>query len=170
MKVTVFQDYASSLSLGPQESNGEDDVNDAASLFFELANAQLIGYRVANDLSSATDNDAMVIIKQHSDAKAHTGGIIWETSYLLAAFLSSKFGSEDRNKVDGDRECPLGKTLEIGAGCGMLGLILAATKLSSRVVMTEAAEVMDILTENVDQNKVETKTFQRKFEAQLDEP
>ena len=156
MKVTVFQDYASSLSLGPQESNGEDDVNDAASIFFELANAQLIGYRVANDLSSATDNDAMVIIKQHSDAKAHTGGIIWETSYLLAAFLSSKFGSEDRNKVDGDRECPLGKTLEIGAGCGMLGLILAATKLSSRVVMTEAAEVMDILTENVDQNKVET--------------
>eukprot|EP00985_Skeletonema_marinoi_P012931 scaffold6338_cov102-Skeletonema_marinoi.AAC.2 len=156
MKVTVFQDYASSLSLGPQESNGEDDVNDAASIFFELANAQLIGYRVANDLSSATENDDMVIIKQHSDAKAHTGGIIWETSYLLAAFLSSKFGSEDRNKVDGDRECPLGKTLEIGAGCGMLGLILAATKLSSRVVMTEAAEVLDILTENVDQNKVET--------------
>mmetsp|Transcript_14138 Transcript_14138/g.21306 ORF Transcript_14138/g.21306 Transcript_14138/m.21306 type:complete len:351 (+) Transcript_14138:58-1110(+) len=168
MKVTVFQDYASSLSLGPQESNGEDDVNDAASLFFELANAQLIGYRVANDSSSAAENDAMVIIKQHSDAKAHTGGIIWETSYLLAAFLSSKFGL-DRNKVDGDRVCPLGKTLEIGAGCGMLGLILAATKLASRVVMTEAAEVMDILTENVDQNKVETPTTNNESESDDDD-
>eukprot|EP00984_Skeletonema_dohrnii_P013884 scaffold5807_cov114-Skeletonema_dohrnii-CCMP3373.AAC.10 len=168
MKVTVFQDYASSLSLSPQESNGEESVNDAASLFFELANAELIGYRVANDSSSATENDAMVIIKQHSDAKAHTGGIIWETSYLLAAFLSSKFGL-DRNKVDGDRECPLGKTLEIGAGCGMLGLILAATKLASRVVMTEAAEVMDILTENVDQNKVETPTTNNESESDDDD-
>lgn len=156
MKLTVFQDYASSLSLGQNEPHGEDDGNDAASVFFELANAELIGYRVANNSSSTQKDDAMVIIKQHSDAKAHTGGIIWETSYMLANFLSSKFGSNtDRNKVDGERDYPLGKTLEIGAGCGMLGLILATTKLATRVVMTEAAEVMDILTENVDQNVAE---------------
>ena len=157
MKLTVFQDYARSLSLGQKESHGEDDGNDAASVFFELANAELIGYRVANDSSSANEDDAMVIIKQHSDAKAHTGGIIWETSYLLANFLLSKFGSNiDKNNADGKRNYPLGKTLEIGAGCGMLGLILATTKLASRVVMTEAAEVMDILTENVDQNVAES--------------
>lgn len=153
MKLTVFQDYASSLSIGQKDSHGENDGNDAAAVFFELANAELIGYRVANNSSSTNEDDEMVIIKQHSDAKSHTGGIIWETSYLLANFLSSKFGSNiDRNKVYGERDYPLGKTLEIGAGCGMLGLIVAANKLASRVVMTEAAEVMDILTENVDQN------------------
>ena len=146
-EISVFQDYARSLS---------DDGKDHA----ELANAELIGYRVPNNSSSANEDDAMVIIKQHSDAKTHTGGIVWETSYLLASFLSLKFGSNiDRNKVHGDREYPLGKTLEIGAGCGMLGLILATTKLSSRVVMTEAAEVMNILTENVDQNIAKPPTY-----------
>ncbi len=169
MNLTVFQDYASSLSLGQKESHGEDDGNDAASVFFELANADLIGYRVDATSSSTNEDDAMVIIKQHSDAKAHTGGIIWETSYLLANFLSSKFGSNiDRNKVDGGRDYPLGKTLEIGAGCGMLGLILATTKLASRVVMTEAAEVMDILTENVDQNVAESQATSNESESDDD--
>ena len=162
MKVTVFQDYARSLS---------DDGKDAASdVFFELANAELIGYRVPNNSSSANEDDAMVIIKQHSDAKTHTGGIVWETSYLLASFLSLKFGSNiDRNKVHGDRKYPLGKTLEIGAGCGMLGLILAAMKLSSRVVMTEAAEVMNILTENVDQNIAKPPTTNNESDSDDDD-
>jgi hypothetical protein len=166
MKLAVFQDHASSLLLidSPKDYTGVDeDANDAASIFFELANAKLIGYRVSNRFScnarasspSVNKDDAMVIIKQHGDAKNHTGGIVWETSYLLAAFLSSKFGSNlDRNKSD----YPLGKTPEIGAGCGVLGLILATTKLASRVVMTEAAEVMDILTENVEQNVAESPT------------
>ena len=160
MKLAIFQDYASSLFVDHKDCSEED--GDAASIFFELANAELIAYRVADIISSSrnicvsspsvNEDDDLVIIRQHSDAKAHTGGIVWETSYLLAAFLSSKFGSNTRIKVDGDRDYPLGKTLEIGAGCGMLGLILATTKLASRVVMTEAAEVMDILAENVVQN------------------
>lgn len=150
MKVALFQDYARSF-------DGKDA--DAASVFFELANSELIGYRIDNKSSSANKDDTMVIIKQHSDAKTHTGGIIWETSYCLASFLSSKFGSNsDRNIADEHHKYPLGKTLEIGAGCGMLGLILATTKLSSRVVMTEAAEVMDILNENVNQNVAEIKS------------
>uniref|UniRef100_A0A7S2PNE0 Calmodulin-lysine N-methyltransferase n=1 Tax=Skeletonema marinoi TaxID=267567 RepID=A0A7S2PNE0_9STRA len=48
-------------------------------------------------------------------------------------------------------------------------MILAATKLSSRVVMTEAAEVMDILTENVDQNKVETPTTNSESDSDDDD-
>lgn len=76
---------------------------------------------------------------------------------MLADFLSTKFGKScDRNKTNGDCNYPLGKTLEIGAGCGMLGLILATTKLASRVVMTEATEGMDILTDNVERNVIET--------------
>jgi len=164
MKLAVFQDHASSLLIDPKDYKiGQDlDANDdAASIFFELANAELIGYRVSDGFSlnirasspSINGEDAMVVIKQRSNAKTHTGGIVWETSYLLAAFLSSKF----RNKSG----YPLGKTLEIGAGCGMLGLILATTKLASRVVMTEAAEVMDILTENVEQNVAETPTSKK---------
>jgi len=150
MNLAVFQDYARSLipevcikGYSVEEENA--DAEDASSVFFELANAPLVGFKV----NVAVDNeDGMVIIKQHNDAKAHTGGIVWETAYLLALFLSSKFGN---NKAAGS----LGKTLEIGAGLGMLGLILAANKLASRVVVTETEEVMDILIDNVNQNVTE---------------
>ena len=151
MKLTVFQDFANLNCSTDVNNSSVADENDAASIFFELANADLIGYRVARSNSPSISRDsAMIVIKQHNDSRAHTGGIIWETSYLLAAFLSSKFGSND-NKSDVNHH-PLGKTLEIGAGCGMLGLVLATTMLSSKVVTTEAEEVMGILTENVDQN------------------
>ena len=156
-QLAIFQDYARSLSTESKDSDGngdEENAKDAASVFFELANAPLIGYRVADNThassSSLDKDDRMLIIKQHNDAKEHTGGIVWETSYLLAEFLSSKFGNKD-----GNRDYTLGNTLEIGSGCGLLGLFLATTKLASRVVLTEAAEVMDILIDNVEQNVIE---------------
>ena len=151
MNLAVFQDYARSLSSeecikGYSVKEDNADAEDASSVFFELANAPLVGFRVIPSNVALDNEDGMVIIKQHNDAKAHTGGIVWETAYLLALFLSAKF-----NKADGS----LGKTLEIGAGLGMLGLILAATKLASRVVVTETEEVMDILIDNVNQNVTE---------------
>ena len=83
---------------------------------------------------------------------------------MLAQFLEEKFygnsnattlnttttttTSTSANKPD----ChPLGK-LEIGSGCVMLGLILAANQLSSKVILTDASEVMDLLNENVNEN------------------
>ncbi|KAL7484510.1 hypothetical protein ACHAW6_010143 [Cyclotella cf. meneghiniana] len=163
--VMVFQDCARSF-LSPQFSsagdnncfpneNVSDEAQDAqtanvctmntrvadaniSSVFFELANSPLVGYQVDNN---------MIVIRQDNNCEIHTGGIVWETSYLLAEFLSKKYGNEHKNSCP-----PLGKTLEIGAGCGMLGLILATKKLSSMVVLTEASEVMSNLKDNVKAN------------------
>jgi predicted nicotinamide N-methyase len=82
-----------------------------------------------------------IVIKQ--DIKAcgeHTGGIVWETAYLLLQYL--------RN-----RGTPLGKTLEVGAGCGMLGQVLAAYGLVESMIMTETAPVMPNLIANVERNR-----------------
>jgi hypothetical protein len=165
----VFQDSARSF-LPPQSSSDEDNncfpnenlsdeaedaqaanvcntktrVADAnvSSVFFELANSPLVGYQVDNK---------MIVIRQDSNCKIHTGGIVWETSYLLAEFLSKKYKNE--NSLP-----PLGKTLEIGAGCGMLGLILATKRLSSKVILTEASEVMSNLKDNVNANITNSST------------
>ncbi|KAL7457922.1 hypothetical protein ACHAWC_011201 [Mediolabrus comicus] len=139
MNLAVFQDYARSLT-------SEECIKGYYSVEEENADAKDASVIPSN--VGVDKEDAMVIIKQHNDANAHTGGIVWETAYLLALFLSSKFGN---NKADGG----LGKTLEIGAGLGMLGLILAANKLASRVVVTETEEVMEILIDNVNQNVIE---------------
>lgn len=121
------------------ESNGEDET-DAASIFFELANSPLIGYQI--------DTNQTIVIRQDNNCAIHTGGIVWETSYLLAEFLIKKFGSKRTSNH------PLGKTLEIGAGCGMLGLILGTSGLSSKVVLTEASEVMANLKDNISSNVI----------------
>jgi predicted nicotinamide N-methyase len=47
---------------------------------------------------------------------------------------------------------PLGKLIEVGSGCGMLGLVLAASNLSEYAVLTETTTVLDNLTRNVFEN------------------
>eukprot|EP00956_Cyclotella_meneghiniana_P045569 scaffold374698_cov116-Cyclotella_meneghiniana.AAC.1 len=123
---------------GAKSESNDQAETDAASIFFDLANSPLIGYQI--------NANQTIVIRQDNNCAIHTGGIVWETSYLLAEFLMNKFGS------NGVTHHPLGKTLEIGAGCGMLGLILGASGLSSKVVLTEASEVMANLKDNIDEN------------------
>ncbi|KAL3787199.1 hypothetical protein HJC23_010209 [Cyclotella cryptica] len=125
-------------------TNTSDEDENATSVFFELANSPLVGYQV---------DKKMIVIRQENDCEIHTGGIVWETSYLLAEYLSKKYGSENKSSFP-----PLGKTLELGAGCGMLGLILATKGLSTKVVLTEASEVMSNLKENVQENIADSST------------
>ena len=180
-KVLIFQQLASSLldtdrnshhdiKSHEQTLSAKDETiptDDTASLFFELANSPLIGYQLSNQNNSNRNDDdepPTIVIRQDNQCQVHTGGIVWETSYLLAQFLQEKFYGDCHattwnttisttvNKPD----ChPLGKTLEIGSGCGMLGIILAANQLSSKVILTEASEVMDLLNENVNENIVD---------------
>jgi predicted nicotinamide N-methyase len=152
--VTVFQEVMSS----------QDKENEIALVFFELANADSVGYEIhdterddhkngSSDDNSREDKDTdrakiempsiamTIVIKQ--DVKAcgeHTGGIVWETAYLLLQYL--------RN-----RGTPLGKTLEVGAGCGMLGQVLVAYGLVESIVMTETEPVMPNLIANVERNR-----------------
>lgn len=108
-------------------------------------------------------NTNTVVIQQDVSgaAQTHTGGIVWETSYLLLNFLLS---SNDWLVKTGTRKT----ILEIGAGCGMLGLSLqkafelgivgnieetgGGNAVTSRVVLTETNEVMDNLRKNFEQN------------------
>ncbi len=152
-----------------------------SNVFFELANAPSVSYRLEALQSTSTSqncqdtnesttqqnttkttktNISAITIKQDVSGAAqnHTGGIVWETSYLLLNYLlSSKnwlSGIGERNTI-----------LEIGAGCGMLGLSLhkaletgiigdgdGGKKVSSRVIITETNEVMDNLRKNLERN------------------
>jgi hypothetical protein len=52
---------------------------DAASVFFEMANANSIEYRCSEG--------SLLKINQDRNIKNCTGGIIWETAFLLGTFL-----------------------------------------------------------------------------------
>ena len=52
---------------------------DAASVFFEMANSNSIEYRCSGG--------SLLKIKQDRNIKNCTGGIVWETAFLLGTFL-----------------------------------------------------------------------------------
>ena len=80
--------------------------NASSEMFFELANAKTI-----------QDGD-IVISQDIKEDLDHSGGIIWETSYLLYQYLVHNI--QHWEKLVGDKT----QLLEIGAGCGYLGCSL----------------------------------------------
>jgi len=113
----------------------------AAEAFFELANAPTASFRIKSKKQGGKE----VRVIQDGECQTHTGGIVWETAYLLASYLIHQ-------KVDGKGKNGLGKVLEVGAGCGMLGMIISASKLAKLVVMTETTEVIPNLEKNLSLN------------------
>lgn len=165
-------------------NHGEGEIfqDEAVSnVFFELANSPSVSYRLdaptsisSSEKSNSTNetttkqdttetnssNNNTITIQQDVSgaAQTHTGGIVWETSYLLLNYLLS---SNNWLSKDGKQKT----ILEIGAGCGMLGLSLnkafelgligdgdGGNKVASRVIITETNEVMDNLRRNLERN------------------
>ena len=137
-----FQDVVvDSPTHRPQNESDHDQLSLA---FFELANVHLVGYRLDAKQLRRNHNSitpVSIIVKQDPSACGqHTGGIVWETSYLLINYFLSQ-------------KCRLGKTLEVGAGCGLLGQVLAASGWAEKVVLTETVNVMNNLLENIQRNQ-----------------
>jgi hypothetical protein len=138
---------------GPDDDEGAISSNDAGHVsesLFELANASEIGYRVRRDNGEGREDlgeDGEEILIIHQDASAcgrHTGGIVWETCYALLEYLSAS--------LKGQESGVLGRVLEVGAGCGLLGQALAARGLARSVVMTEVDAVLPNLRANAARN------------------
>jgi Lysine methyltransferase len=147
-----------------QEEEDEDEDIRISQVFFDLANAGEVSYRIRNTStgrtdSSGTDGGFLVFHQDMSACHNHTGGIIWETSYLLLEYMLHRYFS---NK---SKERRLGRLLELGCGVGFLGQCLAAEALQytnlgdpdvgpTRVVLTETAEVLTNVQANVTANKL----------------
>mmetsp|Transcript_13555 Transcript_13555/g.20224 ORF Transcript_13555/g.20224 Transcript_13555/m.20224 type:complete len:467 (-) Transcript_13555:638-2038(-) len=130
--------------------NGDDDSSNSSS-----SSSHTDG---TNDESKNSNNNKKnmpaisVTVKQDSACGSHTGGIVWETSYLLATFLLERYREKSHSTTINDDRYALGRVLELGSGCGMLGLILAASGLCQVVVSTETTEVMHNLRKNIQSN------------------
>lgn len=118
-----------------------DDDDDPSLAFFELANAPVVAYR----LLTTDDTDGVLVrVRQNSNAQTHTGGVVWETSYLLLEYLLQGPSSSSLS---------LGRVVEVGAGCGLLGIALAAAHRATEVTLTEVDLVLPLLRENAKRNQ-----------------
>jgi hypothetical protein len=136
-----------------QEWKKNSDHDDVANVFFELANAPLVSYRLPrkegeddddNNNNNNNNNDTNMITIQQDLAGAcgnHTGGIVWETAYLLLEYLRATH-----------HNC--GTFLEVGAGCGLVGLGVYEMAIATKTVyLTETSDVMPNLLVNVEQHR-----------------
>lgn len=112
---------------------------DATEKLFELANAAAVRYAVCGGRS--------VVIRQDPSNTA-TGGCIWETSYLLAEWAQRELAP--RLELSRAGRAPPLRCLEMGAGCGLLGVALAHA--GCKVLLTECEESMPNLEANVAAN------------------
>lgn len=120
----VFQDVMS------DDVAADSDV--VCERLFDMANAPAVRYRCGN---------AVVRIQQNNQIEDCTGGIVWETAFVLASFLERALCSSAERK-----SCDTASVLEVGAGCGLLGLVL--WQAGHDVVLTEVDEAMPILALN----------------------
>lgn len=144
-----------------EENDDDDDGNpnkrleeqgDVSSVFFELANAPLVSYR----FQDIRGQKRSITIQQdfQNAGGQHTGGIVWETAYLLLNYLlTSQDGSPPSASSKTNNSSKLFKTLELGAGCGMVGQVLYAAGLAKPMIVTEAQPVMANLLHNLRRNQ-----------------
>jgi predicted nicotinamide N-methyase len=140
-QILCFQDVLASYNNDNHE-NGDDDDDDVANVFFELANAPLVSYRLSGSKSTTAEEETTSIVIQQDVGACgqHTGGIVWETAYLLLHYLLATKHSCDT-------------FLEVGAGCGLVGLGVHRSKtIATKVIVTETPPVMNNLLANIERN------------------
>lgn len=155
---------------------------DVSTALFSLANASEISYRIDGPGAGRQirEHDGKIQNKNRIDRKRrrkselkmgctitiqqdvsaclqHTGGIVWETSYLLLTYLIELFRQQSNQERLGTR------VLELGAGCGLLGQgvgLAMGSQINSRhleegitVVLTECREAYDNLAVNIQKNR-----------------
>jgi len=110
---------------------------DTAEKLFELANKPAVRFSIAG---------GYVQVAQDRSTTEHSGGVVWETAFFLARYLEQHVLPERR--PNGDRRL---RVVELGSGCGLLGLALA--RLDCKVTLTEQPAAMGNLKANVAAHK-----------------
>ena len=149
-KLGINRNFNNKLDGG--DGQGYNEI--VSNVFFDLANASEILYRVRyQDDESNNDSsrcDQYLSFQQDMGAcSRHTGGIIWETAYLLLEYLLQQHCSSTFTQRR------LGRTCELGAGVGFLGQCLAAEHCSCmpELILTETDDVLTNLKRNVIANQ-----------------
>jgi hypothetical protein len=147
-----FQEFVSHWvskrrAAGAEHSQNDDDSDDddLQTRLFELANAPAVTYRC--------QGGQHITVRQYRTAKVHTGGIVWETAFLLALFLEQQQQQrrqqqqQKRQQAAASSSVGARHVLEVGAGCGLLGMVLAAAGCD--VVLSEHPIALANLQSNV---------------------
>ncbi|CAI2176141.1 2248_t:CDS:1 [Funneliformis geosporum] len=89
------------------------------------------------------DNDTTLFIKQQNNTLNH-GTTIWDSSIITAQYMQQLLRSSDNSLKS--KRC-----IELGSGCGLLGLIMCSMGLQTTLTDLETV-LVDVLQDNVKHN------------------
>lgn len=112
------------------------DADEVAERLFELANATHVIYSVCGSEITIGQDPAVV----------GTGGCVWDTAYVLSRWAESRVAAW-RARLTPPRRL---RVLEVGAGCGLLGIALA--HMGCDVIVSEQPSAMANLAANASAN------------------
>mmetsp|Transcript_82045 Transcript_82045/g.171739 ORF Transcript_82045/g.171739 Transcript_82045/m.171739 type:complete len:302 (-) Transcript_82045:68-973(-) len=108
----------------------------------------------------ATDVGPIIVLEDPQGAwAAGNGATVWDSALLLSEFLQRELrpcmipGGTNQANARGLLH-PSMRALELGAGTGLVGMVLA--KLGMEVVLTERPLALPLLQRNVDENRLST--------------
>lgn len=122
--------------------------DDASSRLFELANCRTVNFK--------TTRGTEVRIRQ-DPSNVSSGGCVWETAYLLALWIEQEIESGRHHWCSkwtahmSDNGQAV-RCVELGSGCGLLGIVLAHS--GAHVLLTDTADAMPNLEWNVANNEL----------------
>ncbi|GMI20888.1 hypothetical protein TrRE_jg11671, partial [Triparma retinervis] len=129
--------------------------------FFSLANQSSVTYEIETPVStsiststaapnSSSDKSHTVTVAQNQNLIDSTGGIIWETSYLLLQYLLLKISILGPNVTlqgfDISTHC------DVGSGCGLLPIATQKAFNLDTTATEVGGEVLELLTSNCSNN------------------
>ena len=137
----------------------------AAEGFFDLANAALVRYTVkeckqsengkgdgASGGGGGSGGAVELLVEQDQSLHNSCGGIVWESAFCLAEYLRRHIKRRCKrppvSNAAGLKGC---RVLEVGAGCGLLGMAMAVMG-AKEVVLTDHPDAMPLLRRNVQRN------------------
>jgi len=109
---------------------------DTSEKLFALANRPAVRFSVGG---------GCVQVVQDRTATEHSGGVVWETAFFLARYMEQHVLPRGSARRSGARQP---RVIELGAGCGLLGLALS--RLGCSVVQTDQPSALANLRANAE--------------------
>ncbi|KAI9502358.1 Ribosomal protein lysine methyltransferase [Coemansia spiralis] len=165
---TIFKQILSEIEEYISITDAEEEVCDLYSVYYSsgdkkrpsMVDSKLTEIEVEIKGSKRALNLSIIQNPNINGELGQTGGVLWSSSVIMSEVFAQ------RSSVAGDGRWDISQTnvVELGSGCGLVGLVLHQLG-ARRVVLTDQLRMMKVLNKNVEKCRITPNKKQKKIAA-----